>query len=381
MTRTLLLTPFAPDRAHDHAAADTLVRLVPLLAGRTELFVFSPQVAQDRAGDGYTLIGAGEQATPGLSHRFGVRPAWLRQAWSRRTAELAAAAIARLKPDVVHVEYLQGAEALAHARHTVLGLHDITEAVAAESFRVSHGPARAYRLAELVRTRRFERDAIRRAGAVITLSDADRVAASALNPHVVLARIGVDLPDVPWTSPVDGPPTLVFTGALWRRANELVALHLAENVLPLVWRTHPDARLRLAGARPGPRLTALAEADERIVVTGAVPDLRDEMRAAHAILAPSIIGGGVLLKVLHAMSLGAPVITSPGPAESAGADSSMVYVGDSAEELADAVGAVLADPAAAAKRGALARQHIGERFRWSDTVDSYLEAYAMASAR
>ncbi|MFY1636510.1 glycosyltransferase [Solwaraspora sp. WMMB335] len=394
MTRVLLLTPFAPHRAHDHAASDTLVRLVPRLAAQTELFVYSPQAAvpaqttiaveADGSTGEYTLLPVAERAVarPTPTDRFGVRPAWLRQAWSSGAADEAAAAIERVRPDVVHVEYLQGAEALAHSRRTVLGLHDITESVMAESYRVATGPARVYRRAELIRTRRFERTAIRRAGAVLTLSATDQTVARTLNPRVVLARPGVELPEKPWTAPVaDTRPRLVFVGALWRRANELVARYLAEQVLPLVWQAHPQVELRLVGAKPGPALRALAAADQRIVVTGAVPDLQDEMRAAHAVLVPSIVGGGVLMKVLHAMALGAPVITSPGPAASVGADESMLYIGADPTGLAAAVDAALTDPAQAATRGEHARAHIGATFRWADTVRSYLDAYAIAVTR
>ena len=41
--RVLLLSPFSPQGQHNHAAADTLVQLVPRLADKVELFVYSPQ--------------------------------------------------------------------------------------------------------------------------------------------------------------------------------------------------------------------------------------------------------------------------------------------------------------------------------------------------
>jgi len=374
--RVLLLSPFAPHVDHDHAAADTLVKLVPRLAARTELFVYSPQVTATAEHDGYTLL-PGAAPAGRFTDRLGVRPGWLRQAWPRRATREVAGLVEQLRPDVVHAEYLQTAEVVGRVPRSVLGLHDITTAVMAESVRTASGPERAYRVAELLRTRHFERAAIRRADAVVTLSPADRDAVAADNPHVVLAPPGIDVPAEPWRPPPPGtPPRLVFCGALWRRANALVAQHLVASVMPLVWRTHPAAVLRIVGARPGPEVTALA--GTRVVVTGTVPDLAAELRTAHAALLPSILGGGVLLKVLHAMALGMPVVTSPQPAAAVGGP---LLVGATPVELASAVERVLTDPAGAATRGAAGREHIATHFRWDDTVAGYLDAYATAAAR
>ncbi|MEV4534297.1 glycosyltransferase family 4 protein [Asanoa sp. NPDC049518] len=370
--RVLLLSPFAPDLDHDHAAADTLVKLVPRLAARTELFVYSPQATVGADRDGYTLL-PGAAPGGGFTDRLGVRPGWLRQAWPRQATREVSVLVDRLRPDVVHAEYLQTAEVVGRLPRTVLGLHDITASVMAESVRAATGPARAYRMAELLRTRRFERAAIRLADAVVTLSPADRAVVAAENPRVVLAPPGIDPPTEPWRPPAPGtPPRLVFCGAMWRRANALVARHLVTSVMPLVWRTHPEAELRIVGARPGHEVTTLA--GPGVVVTGTVPDLTTELRSAHAALLPSILGGGVLLKVLHAMALGMPVVTSPGPAAAIGGP---LVVGRTPEELAAAVETVLADPAG----GAAGREHVAAHFRWDDTVAGYLDAYATAAAR
>ena len=381
MTRVLLLSPFAPNASHNHAAADTIVQLVPRLAQKTELFVYAPGGADD-TGAPYTMLRPSWAPRRGMRDRLGVRPAWLRQAWPHVANEEVDALVRRLKPDVVHAEYLQGAEALERRRNSVLGLHDITENVMAQSFRASSGLARPYRLAELVRTRTFERAAIRRAGAVLTLSDADHSVAAALNPNTLLARPGVDVGPVAWSPPSGSDrPRLVFAGAMWRRANALVAQFLAGEVMPRVWRDFPDAQLRVVGADPTDEVTQLGAADDRVVVTGSVPDLREEMLRAHAVVAPSIVGGGVLMKVVHAMALGCPVVTSPGPADSVRGDPSMLFTGATGDELAAAIGTALRSPEEAARRGARARAHIRETFRWEDTVEAYLAAYAIAGAR
>jgi glycosyltransferase involved in cell wall biosynthesis len=384
--RILLLSPYAPNVNHHHAAADTIVQLVPRLAEKTELFVYSPQnvsgdaIQQD--GLNYTLLVPAVSVRSSNRDRLGLKPGWLRQAWPRRATSEAIELARRLRPDVVHAEYLQSAEPLASCPNSILTLHDITESVMSESYRASAGLQRPYRLAELLRTRRFERAAIGRAAVVLTLSDADHASAATYNPNTILARPGVEIGATSWSPPPDdGRPRLVFAGAMWRRANALVAHMLVRDVMPAVWRTFDKAELRIVGAGPTADVVALGEQDSRIVITGAVADLRDEMLRAHAVVVPSIVGGGVLMKVVHAMALGCPVITSPGPAGSVRGDTSMLFIGSTGEEIAAAVRTVLESPDAAVERGLRARAHIGQTFRWDDTVRAYLDAYEIASQR
>jgi glycosyltransferase involved in cell wall biosynthesis len=383
--RVLLLSPYAPHEAHDHAAADTIVRLVPLLAQKTELFVYSPG-ARAAAGAGadlsYTVLPSTAVARDRVRHRLGLKPGWLRQAWPRPAAAEAVELVRRLRPDVVHAEYLQSAEILRHCANSVLGLHDITEHVMWEAYRAAPGRQKPYRLAEALRTRFFERAAIRRAAVVVTLSDTDLAAASAHHRRVVLARPGVDVDDVSWSPPRDASrPVLVFAGAMWRRANALTAQLLVRDVMPIVWQAFPTAELRIVGARPTRDVLALATDDRRVTVTGAVPDPRTEMSQAHAVVAPSVVGGGVLMKVLHAMALGCPVVTSEGPARSVAGDATTLFIGSTTEEIAGAVRAVLESPREAARRGQLARAHVSQLFQWDSMVAAYLDAYVMASRR
>jgi len=381
--RVLLLSPFAPHLRHDHAASDTIVQLVPRLAAEVELFVYSPQTGPEpvtAAELGCTLLPSSAAAHAGIAARLGAKPAWLRQAWPRQATRDVRELVERLRPDVVHAEYLQCAEAIEGLPNAVLGIHDVTENVMRQSLKASSFPKKPYRLAELARTAAFERAAIRNAAAVLTLSDADFAVASRFNSNVVLARPGIELGDRQWAQPAPGArPVFVFAGAMWRRANALIAHFLVRDVMPRVWQRFPDAELRIVGARPPQDVVELAGADARVVVTGEVPDIRDEMLRSHAVLAPSIVGGGVLMKVVHAMALGCPVITSTEPAASVQGDMSTLFVADGEESLAVAACQVLGDPAHAAARGRNGRLHVGRLFQWDNTVRAYLDAYKIAS--
>ncbi len=101
---------------------------------------------------------------------------------------------------------------------------------------------------------------------------------------------------------------LIFTGNMGYPPNVDCAEYLAKKVLPIIHRTHPDVKLMLAGASPHSKVKALA--NDKITVTGWVDDIRTCYSSALIFLAPMQIGTGLQNKLLEAMSMRLPCITS-----------------------------------------------------------------------
>ena len=187
------------------------------------------------------------------------------------------------------------------------------------------------------RTRRVELDAIRRSDLVATVTEAE---AALVRERVSGARTVVlpnvhevdDAPPLPFVSRRD----LLFIGGFLHDPNVDAARHLVEDVMPLVWRAAPEARLWLVGSDPPESVRDLAS--ERVVVTGYVPDPGDLFRRAHAFVAPLRYGAGMKGKIGHAMAFGLPVVTSPVGAEGMDlTDGEHVLVRTRPEDVARAV--------------------------------------------
>jgi glycosyltransferase involved in cell wall biosynthesis len=103
--------------------------------------------------------------------------------------------------------------------------------------------------------------------------------------------------------------TLVFSGKMSYHANVAAALYLVEQILPRIWRKRPAVRLVLAGCDP-PRVLRRLARDDRIALTGYVPDLRPCIAQAQVAVCPLPYAVGVQNKVLEAMALGTPVVAS-----------------------------------------------------------------------
>lgn len=136
---------------------------------------------------------------------------------------------------------------------------------------------------------------------------------------------------------------LIFTGNMGYPPNVDCAEYLVNKVLPIIRRTHPDIRIMLAGASPHARVKALAS--ENVTVTGWVEDIRTCYSSAMIFLAPMQIGTGLQNKLLEAMSMRLPCITSSLCNAALGAaENTDILVGDTPQQVADHTVALLGNP-------------------------------------
>ena len=136
---------------------------------------------------------------------------------------------------------------------------------------------------------------------------------------------------------------IVFTGNMSYPPNVNAVDYLANEILPLVWRQVPEAKMYIAGATPDPKVRKAAT--DRIVVSGWLDDIRDAYAQSRVFIAPMRIGTGLQNKLLEAMSMGLPAITTPLANASLGAKpDEEILVGKNAEELAQHIVTLLTEP-------------------------------------
>jgi polysaccharide biosynthesis protein PslH len=163
---------------------------------------------------------------------------------------------------------------------------------------------------EVAAMQNWERLAWRRATEVVCVSsaDAEQVRAVRERPPVVIPN-GVDLGSVPFKLPSerDGFDVL-FVGLMSHAPNVRAAAFLAGEVMPLVHRDEPRARLILCGMNPAREVLALADA--RTQVTGFVPSVRPYLESSAVYANPLQHGAGTSLKVLEALAAGLPLVST-----------------------------------------------------------------------
>jgi len=103
---------------------------------------------------------------------------------------------------------------------------------------------------------------------------------------------------------------IVFTGRMDYWPNIDAVQWFAREVLPVLRQRVPAARLWIVGAAPTSDVRALG-ALPGVQVTGRVPDTRPWLAAADVAVAPLRIARGIQNKLLEAMAMALPVITTP----------------------------------------------------------------------
>ncbi|HET6243637.1 MAG: glycosyltransferase [Bacteroidetes bacterium] len=101
---------------------------------------------------------------------------------------------------------------------------------------------------------------------------------------------------------------LLFTGNMNYPPNIECAEYIAREILPEVQKAIPGVRLLISGVNPSSKVLGLKS--EFITVTGWVKDIRESYSRSKVFIAPMRIGTGLQNKLLEAMAMNLPCITS-----------------------------------------------------------------------
>ena len=127
---------------------------------------------------------------------------------------------------------------------------------------------------------------------------------------------------------------IVFTGNMAYAPNVNAVEYLANHILPLVWKQFPETKLYIAGATPDPRVKKVAS--DKIIISGWIDDMRDAYAQSRIFIAPMRIGTGLQNKLLEAMSMRLPCITTTLANNPLGAEiDKEILVGNNEHELAN----------------------------------------------
>ncbi|HMM12719.1 MAG TPA: glycosyltransferase [Bacteroidales bacterium] len=192
------------------------------------------------------------------------------------------------------------------------------------------------------------------------------------NKQILVVPNGVDQ-DFFAPSEVSRQYDLVFTGNMAYPPNVNAAEFLALEIMPRVWAVRPTTTLLIAGATPDRKVKALK--NNLIHVSGWLDDIRDAYRQSRVFIAPMRIGTGLQNKLLEAMSMGLPCITTPLAQQSLGGEPGKeLLVAEHSEALADAVIKLLTQDELAKSVALAGRAFVSRHYHWESATDKLSEA-------
>lgn len=174
------------------------------------------------------------------------------------------------------------------------------------------------------------------------------------------------------------PRRLLVLGSLDYEPNVDGLEWLARDVLP---RVDADATVRVVGRDPIERVRDLCAQDARLELVGPVDDVREELARASLLLVPLRIGGGTRLKIVEALAMTTPVLSTTIGAEGLDLDADQIERADDAASFAAAIATHLGAPDAAYGRGARGRATVLERLTWDALAARVLGAWRDAADR
>jgi len=295
--------------------------------------------------------------------------------------------------DIVHVEHLRGAH-FGTALAGVPKVYDSVDCISLLFEKALHSaPSLASRFIarlELGRTRRYEGRLISQYDKVLVTSPQDKEALLELDGHsheqdqekrIVVLPNGVDLEYFAFANGYRAPETLLFSGKMSYHANVAAASHLAQEVMPLIWARRPGVKLEIAGKNPPQAICALAK-DDRVRVTGFVPDLRPYLGRATLSVSPMQYSVGIQNKVLEAMATGTPVVASSQACSALKVrDGTHLLVADDPAAFAEQVLRLLDDVALRREIAINGRNYVEERHDWRTIAHNLENIYVEVMER
>ncbi|MDH7602673.1 MAG: glycosyltransferase family 4 protein [Armatimonadota bacterium] len=298
--------------------------------------------------------------------------------------------IREFKPDVLHVDHLQMAQFVDSDRtcSVVLDEHNVEYLIVKRISQTSSSSlVRAYARLEWPKLKTFESEACRKADLVLAVSDQDAEEIRRLStsdkrsrtydrcPAVETVPIGVDTASI---SPVKRNPdskNILFLGTMYWPPNIDCVLYFYREILPIVRQTIPDCSFTIAGQRP-PRIIKELERDPNVRVTGYVADPREAAANCGVFVVPLRSGSGVRVKILDALAMGLPVVSTSIGAEGLAVNSGEhLLIADDPEEFAEAVVKVLTDKNLAEALGSQGRTLVQCEYSWEVVGQQLLDVY------
>lgn len=230
---------------------------------------------------------------------------------------------------------------------------------------------------EATKMLRYERAEVQRFHHVIAVSEHDRALMSQMTEpsRISVVPTGVDLkqyaPLAMAESSGENEALVLFLGSMDWEANIDGVDYFMSEIWPRVRAAVPDARFRVVGRNPPPRIRNLGS--DSVEVTGRVPSVLEHLNEASVFVVPLRIGGGTRLKIYEAMAAGKAVVSTSIGAEGLdvqhGED---VLLADTANTFAESVTTLLRDRKMRRRLGQAAANRAA-RYDWTVVASCFEE--------
>jgi glycosyltransferase involved in cell wall biosynthesis len=322
-----------------------------------------------------------------LRAALGKRSFWEHWFYDPRAASALRRRIEEFDPDVVHLDsvVLAAYTRSITRRRIVITHHNVESDLYAQRATVEPWMMRALLGREARKLVALERRLGREAAMNVVVSETDATRLQALVPGARTAVVpnGVDTDFFRADTRVSPrAKSLVFVGGMDWYPNRLAMEWLAAEIWPQLAKNDADRTMTVVGREPPARLLDAAAADSRLRVTGFVDDVRSYISSSAIYVCPIRAGGGTRLKILDALSMGRPLVSTALGVSGLGLVEGRHFLrAETAEEFVSQISRLERDADLRAALGRNGRSVVEERYSWSIVGDKLEAALSRAVER
>jgi len=220
--------------------------------------------------------------------------------------------------------------------------------------------------------RRYLANLVRSYQSCTVVSDREKELLQIIHPNNTITKVipnCVNINDYQEVRENPQSDMLIFTGSFTYYPNYEAIIWFIENVFPRVQAYCPLIKLMITGnqgSRPVPPLA-------NVTLTGFVEDVRPLIARSSISVVPIISGGGTRLKILEAMALHTPVVTTRKGAEGLDVTHGLnILLAETPDEFAGNIINLLNDPDKRQKQANNAFQLVQEKYEWSGVMPRFI---------
>ena len=170
---------------------------------------------------------------------------------------------------------------------------------------------------------------------------------------------------------------LVFIGNLSYPPNISAVEYIVHRILPEAKKKGVELRILISGANPSAEVKRLAHHFE---LTGWVEDIRESYSKGKLFIAPMFIGTGLQNKLLEAMALGIPCITTSLANNALGASNDQIMLAETPDEFVNSIQELLSNTKKYHDFSLNGSKYVKNKFDW-ETVTKQLSDKMMTYTR
>jgi sugar transferase (PEP-CTERM/EpsH1 system associated) len=161
---------------------------------------------------------------------------------------------------------------------------------------------------------------------------------------------------------------LLFNGNMNYPPNVESVQYLVNKIMPLVWKELPNVRLLISGANPNHKVMELKS--DRVVISGWMNDIRENFAKSKILVAPMQISIGLQNKLLEAMAMKLPCVTSTLANNALGAKPmEQILVADEPAQYAQCILTLLKEETKLNQIAENGYRYVIDNFNWRNTTD------------